>query len=92
MTQRTVIVMQCNEMELPSARIYFFSHSFSSNITLVIHDPLNDTTRKVAAKSRLGLLSVESWSGLTVDIIAEGVDEENAVEGMAQLLTSKLTA
>ena len=44
--------------------------------------------RKVNAKSLLGVLSLGITKDTTVTIIAEGVDEEDAVNGLIELISS----
>ena len=45
--------------------------------------------RKVNAKSLLGVLSLVIVCGTTVNIIADGVDEQEAVDTLAELVNSK---
>ena len=45
--------------------------------------------RKVNAKSLLGVLSLGIVCGTTVNIIADGADEQEAVETLAELVNSK---
>jgi len=45
--------------------------------------------RKVNAKSLLGVLSLGIVCGTTVDIIADGADEQEAVDTLAELVNSK---
>ncbi len=44
--------------------------------------------RRVNAKSLLGVLSLGIVKGTTISIVADGVDEENAVEILAELIDS----
>ncbi len=44
--------------------------------------------RKVNAKSLLGVLSLGITRGTTITLIADGEDEEDAVNGLVQLITS----
>ena len=44
--------------------------------------------RKVNAKSLLGVLSLGIAKGMTVTLIADGQDEENALAGLAALIDS----
>jgi len=44
--------------------------------------------RKVNAKSLLGVLSLGITKGVSITITAEGVDEEEAVNGLADLVNS----
>ena len=45
--------------------------------------------RRVNAKSLLGVLSLGIVCGTTVNIIADGVDEQEAVDTLAELVNSK---
>ena len=45
--------------------------------------------RKVNAKSLLGVLSLGIVCGTTINLIADGSDEEQAVETLADLINSK---
>ena len=47
--------------------------------------------RKANAKSLLGVLSLGITKDTNVTIIAEGVDEQEAVEGLIALIDSKFT-
>lgn len=44
--------------------------------------------RRVNAKSLLGVLSLGIVKGTTINIVADGVDEETAVEVLAELIDS----
>ncbi len=44
--------------------------------------------RRVNAKSLLGVLSLGIVKGTTINIVADGVDEESAVEVLAELIDS----
>ena len=44
--------------------------------------------RKVNAKSLLGVLSLGIAKGMTINLIADGQDEDNALEGLAALINS----
>ena len=44
--------------------------------------------RKVNAKSLLGVLSLGVAKGMTVTLIADGVDEDTALEGLAAVIDS----
>lgn len=47
--------------------------------------------RRVNAKSLLGVLSLGIVGGTTIKIIADGSDEEEAVEGLVKLVQSGFT-
>ncbi|MBQ6895401.1 MAG: HPr family phosphocarrier protein [Clostridia bacterium] len=44
--------------------------------------------RKVNAKSLLGVLSLGITKGVTITLSAEGADEQEAVDGLVELITS----
>lgn len=44
--------------------------------------------RRVNAKSLLGVLSLGIIGGTTIKIVADGIDEEDAVEGLVKLIES----
>lgn len=46
--------------------------------------------RKVNAKSLLGVLSLGITNGYTVEISADGADEQEAVDGLCELLENGL--
>ncbi len=45
-------------------------------------------SRRVNAKSLLGVLSLGITKGLTITIVAEGADEEEAVSDLTELIAS----
>ena len=47
--------------------------------------------RKVNAKSLLGVLSLGITKGVAISIIAEGIDEQEAAEGLVELINSNFT-
>lgn len=50
---------------------------------------INADDRKVNAKSIMGMMSLGLASGEQVTVVAEGSDEEAAVEGIERFLSSK---
>ncbi len=46
--------------------------------------------RRVNAKSLLGVLSLGITNGMTVNLIADGADEKEAIEGLATLIDTEL--
>ena len=44
--------------------------------------------RKVSAKSLLGVLSLGIAKGMTITLVADGHDEELALEGLAELINT----
>ena len=47
--------------------------------------------RRVNAKSLLGILSLGITKGTTINLIADGPDEEDAVNALVELITSNFT-
>lgn len=60
------------------------ANTFKSSIWIERDD------RKVNAKSLLGVLSLGIAKGMVVTLVADGQDEEAAVEGLIQLVQSGL--
>ena len=60
------------------------ANTFKSSIWIEKDD------RKVNAKSLLGVLSLGIAKGMVVTLVADGQDEEAAVEGLIQLVQSGL--
>ena len=58
------------------------AHKYKSSIWVESGD------RKVNAKSLLGVLSLGIAKGMTVTLIADGYDEEEALAGLAELIDS----
>ena len=58
------------------------ANSFKSSIWVEKDD------RKVNAKSLLGVLSLGILGGTSIKVIADGVDEEDAVEALVKLVLS----
>ena len=59
------------------------ANSFKSSIWVEKEDC------RVNAKSLLGVLSLGISKGTAITLIADGVDENNAVEGLAELIDSE---
>lgn len=84
MVKKDVVVM--NEEGLharPCRMIVDLAATFKANIKFVKEG------YEVNAKSILGVLSLAARKGSVVTIIAEGVDEKEAVESIAKLFESK---
>ena len=56
------------------------ANSFKASIWIEKDD------RKVNAKSLLGVLSLGIAKGMTVTLIADGIDEEEAINGLVELV------
>ena len=76
-----------NSMGLHARPATFFvqnAHKYKSTIWVESGD------RKVNAKSLLGVLSLGIAKGMTVTLIADGYDEDEAIEGLSELIDSGL--
>ena len=74
-----------NQVGLHARPATFFvqnAHKFKSNVWVESGD------RKVNAKSLLGVLSLGIAKGMTISIIADGYDEEEAIADLAKLIDS----
>ena len=83
MISRSVTIV--NSMGLHARPATFFvqnAHKFKSSIWVESGD------RKVNAKSLLGVLSLGIAKGMTISIIADGYDEEEALDDLAKLIDS----
>jgi phosphocarrier protein len=83
MINKTVVVT--NPVGLHARPATFFiqkANEFKSSIWVEREE------RRVNAKSLLGILSLGITKGVEIDIIADGVDEEAAIDGLITLLES----
>ena len=83
MLSRDVTIV--NSMGLHARPATFFvqnAHKYKSTVWVESGD------RKVNAKSLLGVLSLGIAKGMTVTLIADGYDEEEALAGLAELIDS----
>lgn len=84
MTSRIVTIQ--NNVGLHARPATFFiqkANTYRSSIWVEKDD------RRVNAKSLLGVLSLGIVQGMSITLIADGSDEEQALEGLATLVTSK---
>ena len=84
MISRNVTI--CNSVGLHARPATFFvqkANSFKSSIWVEKEDC------RVNAKSLLGVLSLGISKGTAITLIADGVDENNAIEGLAELIDSE---
>lgn len=75
-------VVRCESGLHNKQATYFIqkANEFKSSIWVEVEN------RKINAKSLLGVLSMGVIQGATITLIADGVDEEAAVEELSQLL------
>ena len=86
MISRNVTIQ--NNVGLHARPATFFiqkANTFQSSIWVEKED------RRVNAKSLLGVLSLGIVGGTVIKIIADGADEEDAVEGLVKLVESGFT-
>ena len=78
------VILQ-NEVGLHARPATFFiqkANSYKSTIWVEKDD------RRVNAKSLLGVLSLGIIKGMTVTLIADGADENEALDGLSELITT----
>ena len=81
MLNRKVIVSDiAKSYENPIGELVQVACRFSSEITLKYDE------RKINAKSIMGIMAVSPHKGMEMDILADGADEEYALDAMTQFL------
>ena len=84
MTKRDVTIT--NNIGLHARPATFFIQKANSYKSLIW---IEKEDRKVSAKSLLGVLSLGIAQGMTITIIADGQDENDAVHGLIGLIDTK---
>ena len=80
--KKNVVIQMSNSMEAtPIAHLVQVANQFNSKVYFEMD------TKKVNAKSIMGMMSLVLTSGSTVTIDAEGEDEEKAVVELERFLT-----
>ncbi|MBQ1597696.1 catabolite repression HPr-like protein [Lachnospiraceae bacterium C10] len=80
--KKNVVIQMSNSMEAtPIAHLVQLANQFNSKVYFEMD------TKKVNAKSIMGMMSLVLTSGSTVTIDAEGEDEEKAVVELERFLT-----
>jgi phosphocarrier protein len=83
MKTRDVVITNASGLHARPATFFIQkANSYKSTILVEKDD------RKVNAKSLLGVLSLGIAKGMTITLIAEGQDEEAAVNGLVSLVNS----
>lgn len=67
----------------PVALLVQVASQFESSIFLEVEN------KQINAKSIMGMMSLGMLSGETVRIVADGADEESAIEGIEKYLSNK---
>ena len=81
MSNKEVVVSDVSkEHENPIAELVQVACQFDSNIHL------ENNNRKINAKSIMGIMAFNPTEGMTVNILAEGTDEEEAIVAIEKFL------
>ena len=84
MSNKQIIVSNVTKgHENPIAELVQVACQFDSNITFV------NENRKINAKSIMGMMSLRLGNGEKLTVVADGVDEEDAILGVENFLASK---
>lgn len=87
MTKRNVQVKLENGLEArPIAHLVQEASKYDSTIYII------SAGKKVNAKSIMGMMSLELGSGEALEVAADGLDEQAAVEGIESFLSGKALA
>ena len=81
--KKDVVISMKEQMEAtPIAHLVQLANQFGSSIYFEMDE------KHVNAKSIMGMMSLMLTSGATVTVIAEGEDEENAINALSAFLTA----
>ena len=81
MIQREVTITNSSGLHARPATFFIQkANTYRSNVWVVKDD------RKVSAKSLLGVLSIGIAKGLTITLAADGEDENEAINGLVELI------
>lgn len=81
MSQKEVVISNVSGVyENPVAELVQLACQFDSNIILV------NNNRKINAKSIMGIMAFNPTSGMSVNIMADGSDEKEALVAMEKFL------
>ena len=81
MSNKDVVVSDVStQHENPIAELVQVACQFDSNIHL------ENNNRKINAKSIMGIMAFNPTEGMTVNILAEGTDEEEAIVAIEKFL------
>ena len=83
MIQRDVQITNSSGLHARPATFFIQkANTYRSGIWVVKDD------RKVSAKSLLGVLSIGIAKGMTITIVADGDDEQAAIDGLVELIVT----
>lgn len=81
MSNKQIVISDVSrEYENPIAELVQVACQFDSNIVL------ENDNRKINAKSIMGIMAFNPTLGMTVNIVADGTDEEEALVAMEKFL------
>ncbi len=81
--KKDVVIQMENSLEAtPIAHLVQLANQFGSQVYFEMDN------KRVNAKSIMGMMSLVLTSGSTVTVVAEGEDEEKAVDAMEDFLTA----
>ncbi len=84
MTKKAVTIQTQLDMESrPVAHLVQEASQYDSQIYIETDD------KKINAKSIMGMMSLDFSVGTTLEVVAEGKDEQQAVDGVAAFLTGE---
>ena len=80
MSRKEIVVSNVSKYDNPIAELVQVACRYDSNITLESND------RKINAKSIMGIMAFNPSKGMTVNIVTDGKDEEEALLAMVKFL------
>lgn len=80
MSKKEITVSNVSKYDNPIAELVQVACRYDSNITLESND------RRINAKSIMGIMAFNPSKGMTVNIVADGKDEEEALLAMEKFL------
>ena len=83
MKTRDVVITNASGLHARPATFFIQKANCYKSTILVEKD-----SRRVNAKSLLGVLSLGIAQGMTVTLMADGADEDDALQGLAELIDS----
>ena len=80
MSRKEIVVSNVSKYDNPIAELVQVACRYDSNITLERND------RRINAKSIMGIMAFNPSKGMTVNIVTDGKDEEEALLAMEKFL------
>lgn len=83
MIKRPVTIKASMDMQSrPIAHLVQEASQYSSCVYIIIED------KKINAKSIMGMMSLNLTQGTSIELMADGEDEEKAIDGVEKFLTA----